>query len=373
VTKKQVSWSIALLSLLLLPLLEAVADDATFSVDVNVVNVLATVRDSSGGIVSDLEKEDFRLKHNGRDLDIRYFARQSDLPLTIGLLVDTSASQIRLIEEERRASSQFFDQILRPEKDLAFVIKFDGEVELLEDLTGERSVLQRALLALHSPFSRRRFTQLTQQNWQWPGGGGGVSLPGGIPWPGGGGQRQPRGRGGQRGPGGAVFGTKMFDAVYLAADEMLQNQSGRKAIILISDGVDVGSMMELSDAIEASQRADTIIYSIRYYDKKAYTGGLRSIWGGGGREKEGMRALDQMSEETGGRSFDVAGDEDLAAIFDVIQEELRHQYNIGFSPDDVPSGYQKIKLSTVDNSLKVRAREGYYLTKGWRKQATEAR
>jgi len=342
-------------------------DQARYKVDVSVVNVLATVRDRNGGIVSNLTKEDFVLEEDGTRQEIRYFSRQSDLPLTVGLLVDTSMSQRELIDPERRASYQFFEQVLRPEQDVAFVIKFDVEVDLLQDLTGSRELLEAALKQLQTPRPElRRRLAGTPSDWQ-GGQRGGIRLPGGvgIPLPGGGGQRSPGG--GRPGPSGrpgrgAGVGTALYDAVFLAADEVLSKQTGRKAIILISDGVDTGSKVSEARAIEAAQRADTIVYSVRYYDADAYSQARgRGMSRGGGQGSWGDKVLQAISTETGGRMFEVTKKLTLNQIFGQIQEELRNQYNIGYTPPTSSGGgFRKIKLSTKDNKLKVQTREGYY-------------
>jgi VWFA-related protein len=299
-------------------------------VDVNLVDILATVRDRDGGIVSDLTKDDFILEENGKLQEIRYFSRQTELPLTIGLLIDTSMSQRRLIDRERRASYQFFEQVLRPEQDMAFVIKFDVEVELLQDLTNSRHLLETALNLLQVPGS-----------YPGPTGGGGRSRWQGRP-------------GGQRWPG-------LYDSVFLAADELLRQQAGRKAIILISDGVDFGSKVSQNDAIEAAQRADTIVYGVRYYDPSAY----QRQRGRGGPSRisnsSGKKTLNTISTETGGRMFEVADKLTLEKIFDQIQEELRNQYSIGYTPSDLTGdNLRQVKLRTRDKKLKVQTRAGYY-------------
>ncbi len=328
----------------------------TFKVDVNVVNVLATVRDNKGRIVGDLSKDDFILEEDGKPQEIRYFSRQTDLPLTMGLLIDTSISQRNLIEDERSASYQFLDQVLRPDRDQAFVIKFDFDAELLQDLTNSRSLLQKALNALNAPSELRRSGNRSPGS-DWPG----LSFaqwPGGIP----GGQR----RGGRRGgpyPGGQPRtqggGTVLYDSVFLASDEILKTQEGRKAIILISDGVDHGSQVSEKEATDAAHRADALIYSIRYYDWSAYSG----PFGGMGRDEGsiGTKALKMLSQETGGRMFEVKKKLPLKEIYSQIQEELRNQYNIGYSPPD-PSGtaFRHIRLRTKDGKLEVIARSGYY-------------
>ncbi len=198
-----------------------------------VVNVLATVRDKKGAIVRDLIQNDFELKEDDRPQTIRYFSHETDLPLTLGLLVDTSLSQRRVLGEERDASVTFLDQVLRVDKDQAFVIHFDREVELLQDLTSSRQKLQAALGLLQVP---QRSSE-----------GGGDSTDSG------------QGHGGGRGRGGFGGGTTLYDAIYLAANEVTAKQGGRKALIVLSDGVDRGSKKTLATAIEAAQRADTLV------------------------------------------------------------------------------------------------------------------
>jgi VWFA-related protein len=320
----------------------------TYKVNVNVVNVLATVRDQKGRIFSDLSKDDFVLEEDGKLQEILYFSRQTDLPLTIGLLIDTSISQARLIDDERSASYQFLDQVLRPEKDQAFVIKFDFDAELLQDLTKSRNSLQRALNALRVPLQLRR-----------SGNGSGIPVPPGIvfpQWPGG---RRGGGRRGGPYPGGQPRmqggGTVMLDSVYLASDEILRNEEGRKAIILISDGVDHGSKVDEQEAVDAAHHADTLVYAIRYYDSGAYAGML------GGEGSTGSRALKRVSQETGGRMFEVSKKLTLSEIYHQIQEELRNQYNIGYTPPDTgETGFRHIKLLTKDRKLRVVTRSGYY-------------
>ena len=214
----------------------------TVSVQVKVVNVLATVRDKHGKIVNGLSKDDFTLDEDGRPQAIKYFARETDLPLTLGLLVDTSLSQRRVLGEERSASESFLAQILREDQDKAFVIHFDREVELLQDLTASHEKLHSALESLETPQFAR--------------------TSGGGP-----------GQGSGRGAGRHGGGTLLYDAVYLAADELMEKQPGRKALIVLSDGVDMGSQESLDVAIESAQRANTIVYSILFKDDDAYGNG----------------------------------------------------------------------------------------------------
>ena len=298
---------------------QELGQDTVISVDVEVVNILATVRDKKGHLVTDLGKDDFILEEDGTRQEIRYFARQSDLPLTIGLLVDTSVSQQRLIHDEQRAAGQFFSQVIRLKKDLAFLISFDVDVELLQDLTASQRLLENALGEL-----------------QVQGAGGGIH-PGPVP--------------GQ----GRAVGTAMYDAVFLAADEMMRRQVGRKAIVLISDGLDYGSRVSRDQAIEASHKSDVAVYGIRYYDRGFY-------YRGGGFGGGGSGALKKMARETGGNVFEVSRKRPLQKIFDEIQQELRSQYSIGFTPggDSGRGGLRKIELKTRRKGLKVQARGGYY-------------
>src|ERR1035437_243585 len=330
-------------------------DKPTFSAAVKVVNLFANVRNKAGAIVKDLTQDDFLLDEDGRAQEIRYFSQESDLPLTLGLLVDTSGSQRRLIEEERAASYRFFEQVLRPEKDVAFVIHFDFDVELLQDITSSRRLLEKALENLEAPAQQRQQRQAPQQ--QTP-----------FPFPGGGGRRGRGGRGGPVGGGGggrSGGGTMLYDAVLLAADELMRKQSGRKALILLTDGVDTGSKVSLSSAVEAAQRADTLVYSIGEQDPEMYGGGF-GIGRMGGRgpmnTANGKKVLEQISRETGGRLFEVSKKHTLAKVYDEIDEDLRHQYSLGYSPDrsDTAGAYHRIRLTTKQKGLVVQTREGYY-------------
>lgn len=289
----------------------------TIKVEVNVVNLLCSVRRKNGGLVKDLDKEDFEVYEDGKPQQIKYFSRETDLPLTIGLLVDVSRSQMNLIEIEKHAASQFFSQVLRS-KDLAFLIGFGSEAELLQDLTSSARLLREALDGL-----RVRADV------------GGLH-PGPVPT-----IYKPR-------------GTVLFDAVYLASNEKLRGEVGRKAIVLITDGVDMGSRLKLEDAVEAAQKADAIIYSIYYVDPRAY--GLFF--------HVSDADLEKMSKETGGGLFRVSKKNPLPAIFDEIQEEMRSQYAIGYTPlNPVKDGaFRHVEIRTRQKDLKVQARKGYYAT-----------
>jgi VWFA-related protein len=328
----------------------------TYSSNVSVVNVLATVRDKKGKIVSDLKQDDFRLEDDGRQQTIRYFARETGLPLTLGLLVDTSMSQRRVLGQEQSASYRFLDQVLRPEKDQAFILHFDHEAELLADLTSSRQKLQSALGMLQLP---------EQEQHQAPRGSGGGNPGGGYP------------RGGGRGGRHGGAGTVLYDSVLLASDELMRKQTGRKALILLADGVDHGSKVSIYEAIVAAHRADTLVYSILFADEegghRGMGGGMGPHHGGMGRgggmpprepmeRPDGRKILQQISRETGGGFFEVSKKHPIEAIYDDIQEELRNQYNLGYTPDSPrPAGaFRRISVSVTQKDLVVQARAGYY-------------
>jgi VWFA-related protein len=296
----------------------AVAQDEPIRVDVNLVSVFASVRGKSGGLISNLQQSDFKIYEDGKEQAIKNFTRETDLPLTIGLLVDTSASQERLIDVEQRAASQFFSKVLR-QKDMAFLIQFGADAELLQDSTNSPRLLQKGLeqLRLSTPV-------------------GGLH-PGPVP------SSQ------------IPAGTVLYDAVYLAANERLRKEVGRKAIVLITDGVDTGSKTTRDKAIEAAQKADAIIYSIYYVDRGAY--GFGGFGGGGG---EGD--LRRMSTETGGQVFHVDKGHSLDDIFRAIQDEMRSQYAITYQPPSPKRDgtYHKIDIRMSNKDYKVQARKGYY-------------
>ncbi len=292
----------------------------SIQVDVDVVNILASVRDKRGGLVGNLGKDDFTVIEDGKPQTIKYFARETDLPLTIGLLVDVSRSQERLLDVERRAASQFFSEVLR-KKDMAFLISFGEEAELLQDYTNSPKFLEAGL------------NQLRINS-----GATGIH-PGPVPT-----MTQPR-------------GTVLFDAVYLAAQEKLRREVGRKVIVLITDGVDQGSRVKVAEAIEAAQKSDAVIYGIYYFDPGAY--------GGGFFIHPSDADLRKMAEQTGGQVFKVDRKHPLEEAFKELQEEMRSQYAIGYVPtnDTKDGSFRRVELRVKDKQLKVQARKGYYAIK----------
>ena len=286
-------------------------DEPTFSTDVKVVNVLATVRTKKNEIVRDLTKDDFVHSESGRPQTIRYFSRESELPLTVGLMVDTSMSQQRVLESERSASFRFLDQVLRESKDKLFVMQFDMAVQLRQPLTSSRRDLEEILPYVDTP-TRRELSLQT---------GG---------------------------------GTLLYDAIVQASNAVLQNQRNRKAMIVLSDGDDNGSTATLTDAVEAAQRADTLVYSILFSDP-GFPGHFR--FGADGRG-----ALMRLSKDTGASFFEVSKKQSIEQIYEAIQEELRSQYNLGFISDQPGeiSEFRSLRLATKQKGLIVQSRERYW-------------
>jgi VWFA-related protein len=295
-------------------------DLPSIKVDVDLVNILTSVRDKRGALIPGLQKEDFTILEDGKPQTIKYFTKETDLPLTIGLLVDVSGSQRNLIDIERSAASQFFRDVLR-KKDLAYLIMFGEEIELLQDYTGSARLLTEGL------------SQLRVSS-----GVGGIH-PGPVPTMG-----DPR-------------GTVLYDAIFLAADEKLKGEVGRKVIAVITDGVDQGSRLTRNQAIEAAQKADAVIYSIDYSDPQAY-----GPFGGGGY---GEAELRKMSDETGGRVYKVDRRHSLEDVFKELQDEMRSQYSMAYTPTNEvkDGGYRHLEVRLANKELKAQARKGYYAIK----------
>ncbi len=296
--------------------------DQVIKVDVNLVNLFFSVRDRKNAYISDLVQDDFQIFEDGKRQEIKFFSRETDLPLTIGLLVDVSRSQEALIEEERRASFRFFSQVLR-QKDMAFVISFGADSELLQDFTNSLPLLQKGLGAIRLNA-----------------GVSGMSPTGSpVPIPGGG------------------RGTVLYEAVWLAAQEKLREEVGRKALVIITDGVDVGSRIKIEKAVEEAQRSDAIIYGILFEDPR-YTS-----WQFGGMSGEGP--LKRMAEETGGRVFRVDRRTTLDDIYTIIQQEMRSQYSASYTPSNEArdGSFRRIEIRTGKRDQKIQVRKGYYAEK----------
>lgn len=342
-------------------------EPATIPVKVKEVNLLVIVRDKKGQPVNSLEKKDFVLEQDGRAQTITQFAHESDLPLTLGVLADTGPGQRKAMADERKADTDFVNHLLREGKDKAFVLHFDKEVELLQDVTMSHDKLARGI------------DQISVGEAPRTSGGG-------------------RGRGGDDPQRPRYFfgGSMLYDAIYLSADEVLKNQPGRKAVVLFSDGVDRGSKTSLQRAIEASQRTDTLVYCVyvateREERQEGPAGGQRrgggypgggypggggpfpggGYPGGGGRRRgpesaprenkaDGKKILQQLSKETGGRYFELSKKLTAAQIYSQIDEELRHQYSLSYTPDKAENGFHKLHLSTRNGELTVQSPAGFY-------------
>ena len=290
----------------------------TFKAQVNVVNIFYNVKDKHGLLIPGLQKDDFEVFEDGKPQTIKYFAGESDQPLTLGLLIDTSPSQTRVLTIEQESCVEFLQSVLRP-KDLAFLINFDSDIDLDQDYTNNVASIKRALNKLQI---------------------GGGSAGGG-----------PVGLGGGPVPNSHPRSTALYDGIYLAADEKLKNEVGRKAMIVFTDGEDEGSQLKIRDAIEAAQKADTICYVILIADR------------GGWYQGFGLGDMKKLAEETGGRVIEVGNNQQkLRAAFDQIQMELRSQYNVGYTPTNrkLDGSYRKIQIKTKSSDYKVQARQGYY-------------
>jgi len=294
---------------------------ATLKVTVQVVNIYFNVKDKRGALIPNLKKEDFQVTEDEKPQAIKYFAAESNQPLTLGLLIDTSGSQFRVLPMEQEVGAAFLRDVLSP-KDLAFLINFDISVSLLQDYTNDPDRLRRAM-------------EQTKIN---DGGGSGAA---GI-----------AGAGQGTIPVSRPKGTLLYDAVYLASREKLQQETGRKALILLTDGGDQGSDETLANAIEAAQRSEVIVYVIMIADRAHFM--------------PGDHEMHKLADQTGGRVIDVGNDpKKLRQAFDEIGAELRSQYMIGYTPANpaLDGKYRKLEVKTVSPDYKILARKGYYAPK----------
>ena len=293
---------------------------STLKINVDLVNIFFTVKAKKGGqLIPNLEQNNFRIYEDGKEQKISHFSRENDLPLTLGLLIDI----------EKQAASAFFSSVIR-QKDEAFLISFGKDTELLQDYTNSPRLLSAALKDLRGDGQTPMISRGPIPN---------VNT-GPVPQV------------------GSAKGTLLFDAVYLASNEKLKSEVGRKALILITDGDDQGSTYERRDAIEAAQRADAIIYSIYYVDHGFYA------QYGMGFGSAGEGDLRRMSEETGGHVFTVDRKHPLNEVFKEIQDEMRNQYSIGYESVNSArdSTFRHIEIKVDNPEYRVQARSGYYAT-----------
>lgn len=293
-------------------------DDQTFRVDVNVVNLFFNAKDKRGALLPDLKREDFEVFEDGQKQTVKYFSSESNLPLTLGLLIDTSGSQERVLPMEQQVGAEFLREVIR-EKDLAFLMNFDVNVELVQDFTSSTRDLKRGLDSVRINTG---------------GAGGGGPGMGGGPIP----ISNPR-------------STALYDAIYLAGREKLAREVGRKAMIILTDGEDYGSKVRIQEAIEAAQKADSICYVLLIADRGFYAD---TPYGGVG-------AMKRIAEETGGRMIEVGNNmKKLKEAFDQISAELRSQYSIGYTPTNAKrdGSYRKVEIKA--RNARIQARKGYY-------------
>jgi VWFA-related protein len=294
-----------------------------FRSEAQLVNIFFNVKDKRGALIPSLRKEDFEIFEDGAKQTIKFFSAETDLPLTLGILIDTSGSQQRVLPMEKEVGGAFLNEVIRP-KDMAFLINFDVNVELLQDFTSSTSMLRKSM-------------QTARINT-----GGGVYTP--IPGVGQGPVQidDPR-------------GTLLYDAIYLASTEKLAKEVGRKAMIILTDGMDYGSKVKIKEAIEFAQKADAIVYVLLVADPPFYGSG----GSGGGYFGEGE--MKKLSQETGGRMIDVGDNtKDLKVAFDQIAAELRSQYSLGYTSTNAKRDGTFRKIEIKSKAGKVQARRGYY-------------
>jgi len=296
---------------------------ATFKLQVNLVDVFFTVKDKSGNLVPHLNKSDCTVLEDKQPQAWKSFIAENNLPLTLGILLDTSGSQERVLPLEQEAGAQFLERVLKP-KDEAFLLSFDVDVDLLQDFTNSPRLLARAM-------------SKAEINTAGGNGAGGVPGLGGGPVP----------------TIGDPKGTLLYDAIYLASNEKLNQESGRKAMIILTDGEDQGSRTKITEAVAAAQKSNALIYVILIADTGFYGG-----WG-----YSGFSAAKKLSEETGGRVINVGNNgKKLQEAFAQIEDELRTQYAGTYTPSNakMDGTFRHLSMECKGDGLKVQTRRGYF-------------
>jgi len=272
-------------------------------VDVDLVNILCNVYDKRGALVNDLNRDDFEVRENGKQEQLRYFARETNLPLTVGLLIDVSGSVRQFVEVEKDAGTRFLKNVLRQD-DQALLIGFSSTMILWQDFTSSVPLLSAALGRLHAvPFR-------------------GLP-PAGQPMP----------------------GTLLYDAIYGAAHQKFKGVTGRKVLVVISDGLDNGSQKKLEEAVAAAESTNTIVYGICYQEGFS-----------------GCSYLSNLAEPTGGRAFKVERKTPLSKIFQTIEAEMRSQYALGYVPANRAhdGSFRKLQVRVLKPGMRVHTRKGYF-------------
>jgi VWFA-related protein len=285
----------------------------TIKSQVNLVNLFVTVRDKKKNIIEDLKKEDFKIAEDGQEQKIAFFNKQIALPVTLGLLLDTSGSEQDMLVAIQDGGSHFINRVLR-KGDEAMVMSFASDVDLMSDFTDNKAQLDRAI-------HRTR-----------------IAIPD---------QGMRAGNPGPIGGNAQITGTALYDAIYLACSEKLTTEAGRKALIIVTDAQDEGSKVKIEEAIEAAQRTDTVIHILLVIDPR---------YGGN------VGAAHRLADDTGGRVISVNSNKKMEEAYDLISEELRSQYTLGYYPSNATHDgkFRKIKVETANHDLHVLARKGYY-------------
>ncbi len=297
----------------------------TLRVNSNLVSLFFTVHDKRGALIPNLTKDDCEVYEDKKLQKVKTFEARADQPLTLGILLDTSGSQQNVLPLEQQSGSAFLHRVLR-QKDEAFLISFDVDVNLLEDYTNDAGRLSRAM----------NKAEINTAGGNGSAGGVGVGQ-GTVP------------------TAGAPKGTLLYDAVYLASGDKLRSETGRKAMILLTDGGDQGSKYRIQDAIEAAQKANAILYVILIAD--------RGFYGGFSLGYSGDSDMRRMTAETGGRVIDVGNNgKKLEAAFQQIEDELRTQYVASYVPlnTDFDGKFRTVNIQCKGDGLKVQTRKGYY-------------
>jgi len=300
---------------------------ATFHVNVNLVDVIFTVKDKNGSLVPHLTRNDCTIDEDKAPQTLKTFVAETNQPLTLGILLDTSGSQQRVLPLEQDAGSQFLERVLRA-KDEAFLLSFDVNVDLLQDFTNSAHMLARAM---------------GKAEINTAGGNGAAGIPGAG--------------GGTVPTVGDPKGTLLYDAIYLASTEKLNQESGRKAMIILTDGEDEGSREKIADAIAAAQKSNVIIYVILIADREMY-------WSQG-MGYTGYSAAKKISDETGGRVIDVGNNgTKLQAAFEQIEDELRTQYVASYTSSNgkLDGTFRHLGVTCGGDGMKVQVRKGYFAT-----------
>jgi len=298
---------------------------ATFKLNVNLVDVFFTVKAKDGTLVPHLTKDDCTVSEDKQPQKLKSFVAETNQPLTLGILLDTSGSQYEVLPLEQQTGSHFLERVLR-QKDEAFLLSFDVNVDLLQDYTNSPRLLTHAM---------------SKAEINTAGGNGAAGIPGAG--------------GGTIPVHGTPKGTLLYDAVYLASNEKMNQETGRKAMILLTDGEDQGSRYKINEAIAAAQKSNVIVYVILIADRGFYGG-----WG-----YSGFSAMKKMTEETGGRLIDVGNNGNkLEAAFQQIEDELRTQYVASYTPSNtkLDGTFRHLSVECRGDGLKVQVRKGYYAT-----------